>query len=269
MPDNQDAVATDTPHEAAREEPIRKWRRIWREAGVRFACQSLESRNGQPRLRDGLTGDIPVKFVPLAPGDIVALSEGTLPTEANQRLHPVVDLVRASDGGGYVARLGPVIPRLEWPEAMRAATVPSLLHAENVGEHGALVVRLTNGKGNPVFQVECRTGGIELEEGFWPKTIADAAWQGYVDGNEGRRRFHELVEGAAGPGGEPRWRITDGAGEGEDVGRRTKPPRELPDFAEAVLMAKRIAYAEGRQEALDVKARAGREMEDEAPLPRM
>lgn len=249
---------------------IAKWERIWADAGIKFAGESMESWLGDVRRQHGAAGAVPVGETPLAVGDLVALREDESPSDSNQHLHRVIELRQAESGSGMVAVFGTALPRSEWPEAMRAATAPTTIYVERALGTDGDFVHVMNGSGTEILRLPVGGDG-GIREGYIQAAVAEAARSGYADGMEGRRRGYNAVKGHDVRGdGTRTWQVVDSLGGARDIERRGLLQRRPPAFTEAVLVATKAAYVDGMTEALDVKAGAERDAEaDAASAPRM
>ena len=123
---------------------LRDWTRIWEASGVALAHHAIDDDHrlrcrptdpGHVLRHDGTTR--------LRVGDLVAVRDVGTPDDVNQHLRRVERILPADPGGAALAALGAAIPREEWPDSMRAATVPVGL---DVRDGGAGVVVVTEGE---------------------------------------------------------------------------------------------------------------------------
>ena len=236
-----------------------RWARVWAESGIKLGVESEGSRTGSPRshLRpDGLPAPIAVGDAEVAVGDLVSIHENQDPSEDGQSLHRVIGLSGPDGPGGRRAALGPALPRLEWPDAIREATVPSSLLVLTRYYRDAWFTTVQDSEGRQLAAIATHPADVGRVAQVLRDVVSASAGSGRTDASEGRRRIFSLVAGRGGSGKDAAcWQIVDDMGGVRDVERRTLLHRGPTKLAQAAFLVARAAYVEGMTEGLAIKAR--------------
>jgi len=251
-----------------------KWQGVYDRAGIKFAGEALEWQIGAPREASRSRNSYAGVFVTEAPGDaqigdLVVQWAGLAPSRVNQYVRRVMDFGRTCEGQPTAAlMLGSVVPRSEWPEALREATAPTMLYAESRFDGDVDHIAIRDGYGNDVFSYIDTSDAALMREGYLEAAIGAAADLGRDDADQGRERRFELRKGTGhGFRQRPCWQLVDDAGNVSDIEARGLLSLRPSKFAEAVLAATRAAYADGMREAL--ASRPGRDTDMDLPAPGM
>lgn len=229
----------DADTASATAERLSRLRALWEAGGVvlahpRDAAFQPERGSGVARLQP----TAPLHGTSAAVGDLVALvSEGC----EGQELRRVAAIDPSPWGGAPSYRLGPPVPRREWPLALRSPSDP--LPACRCG----LQVRKTAGRidlldadGGVVAAVEVPHGNAENVRRQVERVIASAAALGAADADAS----FKIVR--AGPGMGRRWLVMDSRGGTLYATARGFLERHAPPHVHTVRSIAERAYAAAR-----------------------
>ena len=249
---------------------ILKWHEVWGASGIRHAQRSVEAsaRTQRPTVVQGIP--FPGAAAPVV-GEFLVQWRDVTPDEGNQSVHRIlaVDPEPGADGD-VIARVTPALPRTEWPDALRRATVPTNVYLQIVGE-SVEIVSATAGK--------IGTFPLPRHEPLKPydkavEAVRMAAAKGHADGAAGKEGTFSVRPGAGdgGLGGDRTWQVVDETGKTLVALPRSLLHRGPPETVQVTLAAAYEAYGEARREAMqdmykDMIARHFEERDDEVPAP--
>ncbi len=166
------------------------WRRTWAEAGIALAhprdawyrrpcgaCPTLQAE------RPSLGGEASV-------GDLVVLHDDG-PDAANQEVRRVSGVDPSPCGDRPALRLGPPLPRHEWPAVLLMRTPPLELPFRRTGAQ----VELIGQDGEPVVGADVRTEDGRAFLGLLHEVVRSAAAAGMRDGTLGEIRSYGIGRG--------------------------------------------------------------------------
>ncbi len=206
----------------------------------------------------------------LVPGDMAVFWEGELPSSTNQYIRRVASV--ADNGGGSVRMsLGPVVPREEWPRALKEATAPSRTYVNvtlptRESPDVSRTVHVCTANGLEIARLDCRSGALAART--LAAVIAAASALGNADSLEAESRQFAITKGDGGPFNDRTyWQITDGKGTAIDIEPKSLLQRHPPDIAKAALTAARFAYVDGLNEGRALAAARPDDAEEAFPVP--
>jgi hypothetical protein len=230
-----------------------KWDRVWAASGIRVAVESMESVMGDLRPRGGRPDSMTLgDEYPVVVGEIVCLRDDYEPTRLNQFLVRVAEVSGPGPNGGRHVTFGAMLPRSEWPEAMREATAPTSMSVQSGIGMAGYSINILSDSGRTVNRYMTTDKGSSHQADYLEWIIENAADLGFADGLEGRRRTFEIAPGNTREGRV--WQVRDDAGGAIDVAKRSILHRNPPEFIQAALFTTCVAYTDGMNEALDLKA---------------
>lgn len=244
-----------TTVEEAREANRRHWSAVYEAAGIKLSGQSYEWADGKGRPMAGAGHPI-IAWASdgIGIGDLVVQWDGHEPTRVNQCVYRVggFGVSGSPDLVGLIP--GPIVPRSEWPAALREATAPTYAYVERIDTH----VSVRDCKGKELFSYRDRPARIEEHLDRLAKAIEAAADIGREDALADVERRFELRKGSGGPSRDRSyWQLVSDAGTVVDIEPRGITAFAPSHFAQAVLAATRAAYADGLWETFDAQVLNG------------
>ena len=249
-----DATDIPVPGDLVKDVPnLLRWQDVWERSDVRFAGKARMD-TGYSHVERSFPKIIAVPFdTEVEPGDLVVLYDGDDASVSNQAVFRAVGSTFAGNILTRNVELGPALPREEWPEALRVATVPNGLRLDDDDGYDWPTVRVNDKDGREVFSFNFRADYVEGSVDFLVPLIASRSYQGRLDGKEGVHRTFDIVPGT--DAGRRSWQLVDDLGGSMFIDERGFMERRPNRFVQGVLAVARAAYAEGHAEALDIKAK--------------
>jgi hypothetical protein len=247
--------------ESLRQGTFSHWQPILAASRIVVSHHADERSPGGPCPRSARSHVLPSVYRERAAvGDLVSLRDSPMPTPGNQHLRRIVSITPSRRASDLVdITLGEALPRREWPDAMRSATIPTAISVA----HDGPTITVTGEAGRKVrsFEVEPINAGVWT--GYVGSLVRKAAEDGRRDaGSDAVRSFG--IRNAS-ENGRRTWELVDSSGKVYAKDNRSLLHRRPTEKMESMLVVAQAAYRDGLEEGLRDLPRFVQET-DEAPV---